>query len=217
MRLSLDHHPHYVPERILSPRRRLKRVVPAIGALAATALALGPLTPAIARGDHHGHRHDRAYRHGTRHSAPTARQIARAVANAKRSGSLWATINVCDSPQYRNAVGVRGQMPALGFSSTLSMTIQVEYWSRAARGFVPVPGSAATATENVGRQSTGRQQAGAIFPFRAHAGLLAATVTFTWKRDGQVIGQAHRWTTAGHPNADYGSPAGYTAARCRIR
>ncbi|MGH2889313.1 MAG: hypothetical protein ACRDNJ_06775 [Solirubrobacteraceae bacterium] len=208
-----------MPERILSPRRRrrVRLVVPAAGALAATALAVGPLTPAVARGDHHGHRQTQAHRHGRGHSAPTAHQIARAVAKAKRSGSLWATINVCDSPQYHNAVGVRGQMPALGFSATLSMTIQVEYWSRAARGFVPVPGSAATATESVGRQSTGRQQAGAIFPFRAHAGLLAATVTFTWSRDGQVIGQARRWTTGGHPNADYGSPSGYTAARCRIR
>lgn len=195
------------------------RIVPAIGVLTAAALALGPLIPAsaIARGGHDAARHARTHHHGKRQTAPTPHQIARAVARARRSGALWATINVCDSAQYRNSVGVRGQMPALGFRATLSMTIQVEYWSRSARGFVPVPGSAAIATESLGRQSTGRQQAGAIFPFRAHAGLLAALVTFTWKRDGDVIGQARRWTTTGHPNADYGSPPGYTAARCRIR
>ncbi|MGH2877134.1 MAG: hypothetical protein ACRDLV_12860 [Solirubrobacteraceae bacterium] len=219
MRLSLDHRPHYVRHRILSPLRRPAaiRLGAAVGALAGAALALGPLTatPALA----HTRDSARHHRHAARHSskAPTPRQIARAVAAAKRSDSLWATINVCDSGSYRNSVGVRGQMPALGFESTLSLTIQIEYWSRAARGFVGVPGSAATATEPIGRQSTGRQQAGAIFPFRAHAGLLAAIVTFTWSRDGSVIGQARRWTTAGHPNAAYGSPTGYTAASCRIR
>ena len=55
-----------------------------------------------------------------------------------------------------------------------------------------------------------------MFPFNAHTGLLNATITFSWTRDGKVVGQTRRRTTAGHPNADYGSPPRYSAAQCTI-
>src|SRR5947209_20193020 len=56
-------------------------------------------------------------------------RISRAVRNAERSPSLWATINICGSRRHPNDVGVRGQMPTLGFSASLFMVVQVNYWS----------------------------------------------------------------------------------------
>lgn len=202
------------------------RLAVASAGLTAALLAFAPLGQASAEG-HHGQDplarasavaqrgHAAHRRHAVR--GPGRRRIARAVAAAERSQNLWATINVCDSARDPNALGVRGQMPTLGFRASLSMVINVRYWSRSKRAFVPIQTSTATATESLGHPTRGLQQSGAIFPFRAHAGLLDATVTFIWARGGSVIGQTERRTTAGHPSADYGSPPRYSAARCTIR
>jgi hypothetical protein len=144
-------------------------------------------------------------------------RIARAVHNAERSGSLWATVNICDSRAYRNDLGVRGQMPSLGFSARLYMVVQVNYWSQAKHRFVPIQSNLATTQLSLGSSDTGLQQDGAIFPFSPHTGRLNATVTFMWTRGGKVIGQTVRRTTAGHTDADHGSPAHYSAAQCRIQ
>jgi hypothetical protein len=144
------------------------------------------------------------------------RRIAAAVARAERSSSLWATVNICSSRRDPDSLGIRGQMPTLGFPASLSMVIEVDYWSTAKQRFVPIQSASATTTLSLGRQSTGLQQDGAIFPFKAHTGRLNATVTFIWSRAGKVLGETERSTTAGHPDADYGSPPHSSAAHCTI-
>ncbi len=150
-------------------------------------------------------------------AAVTPTQVAKAVSRAERSSSLWATVNICDSRKHPHAMGIRGQMPTLGFPASLSMAIQANYWSTAKKRFEPIKTSTATTKLSLGRQSSGLQQDGAVFPFKAHSGLLNATVKFTWTRNGKTLGQTDRRTTAGHRDADFGSPPHYTAAECRIR
>jgi hypothetical protein len=145
------------------------------------------------------------------------RQIARAVRSAEQSRSLWATVNICDSRSHRHDIGVRGQMPTLGFSSSLYMVVQVNYWSQGQRQFLPIQSGLANTRLSVGNTPNGLQQDGAVFPFRAHTGLLNATFTFIWTRGGNVIGQTVRRTTAGHTDADHGSPPHYSTAQCRIK
>jgi hypothetical protein len=147
---------------------------------------------------------------------PGPRAIARAVAEAERSPQLWATVNICNSRPDPDELGVRGQMPTLGFPAHLWMEIQVNYWSAAGKRFVPIRSATATRLLSIGQVSSGLQQAGAIFPFHAHAGRLDATITFTWTRAGKTIARAGQSTTGGHPTADYGSPPHYSAARCTI-
>lgn len=144
-------------------------------------------------------------------------QIARAVRGAEQSHSLWATVNICDTRRYRNALGVRGQMPALGFPSALFMVVQVNYWSKGQHRFLPIQSDLATTRLSLGTSANGLQQDGAVFPFTAHTGLLNATFTFIWTRGGKVIGQTVRRTTAGHRDADHGNPPRFSAAQCRIR
>jgi hypothetical protein len=144
-------------------------------------------------------------------------QIARAVRSAERSKSLWATVNICSSRRYPHALGVRGQMPTLGFFAAMSMVVQVNYWSATSHAFLPIQNNLATTRLSLGSASTGLEQDGAVFPFKAHTGLLNATVTFIWTRGGKVIGQTARRTTAGHHDADHSSPPHYSAAQCRIR
>jgi len=153
---------------------------------------------------------------GTASAGVGSAQIARAVRSAEQSRSLWATVNICDTRKYRNAIGVRGQMPALGFSAKLYMVVQVNYWSRTHNRFLPIQSNLATTRLSLGNSANGLEQDGAVFPFSAHTGLLNATFTFIWTRNGTLIGQTVRRTTAGHHDADHGSPPHYSAAQCRI-
>jgi hypothetical protein len=143
-------------------------------------------------------------------------RIARAVHSAEQSRSLWATINICDTRKYRDDLGVRGQMPTLGFASSMFIVVQVDFWSQAQHRFLPIQSNLATTRLSLGTNASGLQQGGAVFPFSAHTGLLNATVTFIWTRSGKVIGQTVRRTTAGHTDAAHGNPPRYSAAQCRI-
>ncbi len=55
------------------------------------------------------------------------------------------------------------------------------------------------------------------FQFPSHAGRLRGSATFSWKRAGKVLGRAERLTTAGHRDADFSDPRGFSAATCTIK
>lgn len=149
--------------------------------------------------------------------APTPKQIRAAIARASRSSYLWATVNVCGSHGAKGGViGVRGEMPALGFRATLSMTIQLRQYLSSSQRFVAVKGSTARRTVTVGRWATGIHQDGAEFPFTSATGRLDAAVTFTWTRNGRRLGRLTRTTTGGHPSAAYGRPRHHSTATCRL-
>ena len=148
---------------------------------------------------------------------PTTAQIRRAVTNAERSSYLWATINICRSHLRRGGlVGVRGEMGALGFHATLTMTVQLRQYDRTRKTFLAVKAPTATHTVTLGVLDSGVHQDGAEFHYAADTGLLDATVTFTWTRDGHRLGTVTRTTTSGHHNAAFAEPTGHSAASCRL-
>jgi hypothetical protein len=148
---------------------------------------------------------------------PTRAQISRAVTNAERSSYLWATINICRSHvRHGGLVGVRGEMGALGFRSTLAMTVQLRQYNGGRRTFIPVKGSTATRTVTLGSLDTGVHQDGAEFHYSSETGLLDATITFTWTRNGRRLGTVTRTTTSGHHEAAFAEPTGHSAASCRL-
>jgi hypothetical protein len=152
-------------------------------------------------------------------NGPTAEQIKAAIAAAERSKSLWATVNICQvhsNPTSTNpdTIGIRAQMPSLGFPAWLSMVIQLNYYSAAKKQFVPVPSDGLRKTKPV-RSAIKLQQAGGTWGFLQPA-LLNATVEFIWRRAGRLLGEATATTTAGHPSADFGDPPHFSAKVCRI-
>ncbi len=172
-------------------------------ALFRTVLALGLLVPAGA---------------GVASAAssnPTPTQIRRAISRAEASRSLWATVNICDTRKHPKIIGVRGQMPGLGFPSWMSMKVQVNYWSKQKHRFLPSPG--ASELVRLGRSSTLLQQGGATMQFQTYRGYLNATIQFIWNRSGRLLGETSRRTTGGHPQADFGDPKHYSAKQCKIR
>jgi hypothetical protein len=150
-------------------------------------------------------------------SGPSQTSIRTTVAQTERSHDLWATVNVCAPRHAPHTIGVRAQMPGFGFSAQLSMQIQVEYFNQARHRFQAVPDPNAAGLLQFGSITSGLQQGGISFDFRRHSGLLRGTVTFRWRRGARLLLAVTRHTSAGHPNADQGAPARYSAANCRIR
>lgn len=146
---------------------------------------------------------------------PTPAQIRNAIKQAGRTPDLWATVNVCNTPHHPKILGIRGQMPALGFSSQLAMTIAVDYWDSSQKRFRLDPKVTPHAVA-VGTFRFGAHQAGTTIKFFPHAGRLQGTITFQWKRAGKVIGHLTRTTTGGHKHVDGADPAGHSAATCQI-
>ncbi len=147
-----------------------------------------------------------------RHRAPTRAQIASAVKDAKHSPDLWATVNVCNTPAHPNTIGLRGQMPSLGFAATETMQIQASYWSFADGKFLPDPG--VVQTVDLGTIKHGLQQGGASFAFQPHAGNVSGFITFRWLLGRRVVGLAIRTAVLGHPEADFGDPPHYSSFDC---
>ena len=154
------------------------------------------------------------------HGDPTAAQIRKAVAKAERSKMLWATVNVCQITGKQAAqggsIGIRGQMPTLGFAARLDMTIQLNRYSAKTKSFVALPYPTAKTTVSPGTFATDLHQDGAVFPFSGPAGLLNATVTFSWTRAGKLLGSTTQQTTAGHRDAAGGRPSHYSTAQCQL-
>ena len=150
---------------------------------------------------------------GAARAKPTPKQIRAAVASAERSHDLWATINVCDTKHAVDMMGVRGEMPALGFRTNLSMEIRLEFYKFKQQLWTPVPG--VLHTIRLGSFSSGLYQDG--FSFSLTPSLYRGAVTFKWTLAGKVIGTASRTTVRNLRHVDGGDPPGYSHARCQIR
>jgi hypothetical protein len=148
-------------------------------------------------------------------AGPTPNQIKSAVHSAERSKRLWATINVCDTRKHPNTIGIRGEVPALGFSATISISLGVDFYSRTDKRFEPDPN--AKQMIKLGPVSHGIHQRGVTFRFAPDTGRLRGTATFSWSRRGKLLGSTKRVTTSSHHDADFGDPSGFSAATCMIK
>ncbi len=144
----------------------------------------------------------------------TPAQVRAAVAKAERSKQLWSTINICNGKHHPDTLGIRGQMPSLGFPAALFMEVQVDYWNYAAKKFERDPG--VQQRVSLGDPANEIVQGGAEFKFKPPA-VLAGTVTFQWKLHGKVIGTKRRATGGGHKDAKFGDPRGYSNNDCTIK
>jgi len=136
------------------------------------------------------------------------------VGKAERSKDLWATINICNTLRHQDVMGIRAQMPALGFSAQLWMQFSADRFLSTSGTFKPYP--RATTLVRLGTSSQGDDQGGASYLFPSHAGLLRGRVTFEWRLGGRTIARTGRVTQAGHPRAMHGDPQGFSSAKCLI-
>ena len=150
-------------------------------------------------------------------TGPTAKQIRTAVAAAERSPDLWATVNVCTSSPS-TVVGIRGQMPSLGFTTTLLMNISISYWNYTDLQFEPIMN--ASSPLSLGKGTHGIHQGGVSFPIGAPTAgsmyLVRGTITFEWMLGAKVLGKVVRNTGHGYPGVNFSSPPGYSSGTCTL-
>jgi hypothetical protein len=145
---------------------------------------------------------------------PTAAEVRRAVHRVERSRELWATVDICNTKRHPRVLGIRGQMPSLGFGASHEMNIQVEYQPTPKIGFKPDPHAKQSVA--LGYSANKLLQGGTTWQFPPHTGLLRATVAFVWRRGSRQIARIVRTTTGGHRNVDFADPPRFSAAQCTI-
>ena len=137
-----------------------------------------------------------------------------------KSRHLWATVNICDTEQSPDTIGVRASMPGSAKKGErMFMRFRVQFLSPADHrwhnfmaegtdsGFVPV-----------GAATYKARQSGWTFPFSLQPGQtyeLRGVVSFEWRRGDRVVRRAAKRTTKGHKTA-LSEPKGYSAGTCVI-
>ena len=151
---------------------------------------------------------------------PTGSEVPAATAppaprSLRTSRELWATIDVCDPPDQRYTVGIRGSMPSMRHSGQrMFMRFRLQYLSEgrwidldgAASGYVKLP----AANHQDGRSFTLKAPPqGSIYTLRG-------VVSFQWRRGSTLLAALSRATSAGHQSGSGADPPGFSAAQCRI-
>ena len=146
--------------------------------------------------------------------------VAVPAAAQDREELLWATVNICDTEQSPDTLGVRAQMPGTGRQrERMYMRFRAQWLSAAdgvwhdfeADGFD-------SGWVSVGSARFRDRQSGWSFPFRLDPGQrfeLRGVVQFQWRRGGRVIRREVRRTRSGHKTAR-SEPRGYSAATCVV-
>jgi hypothetical protein len=151
--------------------------------------------------------------------APAA--LAKSGRTIYDSPLLWATVNVCDTPQHPDTIGVRASIPGSGVSAErMFMRFQVQYYAASEGAWHNLLSGGDSGWMAVGSATYEARQAGQSFRFQAPSGdgtqTLRGAVTFEWRRGARVVRRARKRTTAGHRDAQGGDPAGYSAAVCEL-
>lgn len=147
---------------------------------------------------------------------------AEAASKLASDGSLlWATVNVCDTADHPDTIGIRGSMPGTGYrEQEMYMRFQLQYlasyddkrWHNIGAsgdsGWIDV-GSAKYRQRQTGRNFTVRPPDTGFFRLRG-------AVTFEWRDGTEVVKRARMRTTAGHGNTAGADPKGFSHASCVV-
>ena len=138
------------------------------------------------------------------------------------SPRLWATVNVCDTADHPNEIGVRASMPGLKQRAVLRMRFRIQYLAAADGRWHNFRDDPRTDSGwlRVAEQSRGAVESGRTVRFKPPSGggshQLRGKVQFRWVRGGRVVARTQRVTEAGHRSTKGSDPAGYSAATCSI-
>lgn len=133
---------------------------------------------------------------------------------------LWATVNVCDTTDHPDTIGVRASMPGTANGrETMFMRFQAQYLSAADDKWRNVSGKGDSGFLEVGRADRKARQKGRYIKIDPKAArvVLRGIVTFEWRLQGKVVRRAQRRTRTGHRSRAGADPPNYSAASCTVR
>jgi len=134
---------------------------------------------------------------------------------------LWATVNVCDTVDKPNTIGIRASMPGSGIrEERMFVRFQVQFKAPKDDKWHNVGAAGDSGFLDIGSGRYRARQSGRNFTIMPPDGveyLLRGAVTFEWRLDGEVVRRARKSTTAGHRNTRGSDPKGFSAASCVVR
>lgn len=154
-------------------------------------------------------------------AAPATAQEKKKERTFDKSPLLWATVNICDSEQSPDTIGVRASMPGTGRKNErMFMRFRLQYKSEQSGEWTEFSDAEGTASTwvSVGRATFKARQSGWSFPFTLEPGQqyeLRAIVSYQWRRGGKVVRRLTKKTSKGH-RTTLAEPKDYSAATCVI-
>jgi hypothetical protein len=159
--------------------------------------------------------------------AVLAAALLAAPAPASHRGDLWATVNICDTADYPNTIGIRASMPGNERRPRQRMYVRfrVQWFSREAQRWHNLAGGRSDWIK-LGSARFESRQDGYSFEIEPPAGttfVLRGAVDFKWRdrrhRRGRVrwvtVRKKRENTRSGHPS-ESGDPPGYSSGLCEI-
>jgi hypothetical protein len=134
--------------------------------------------------------------------------------------NLWSTVNVCDSTNHPDDVGIAARMPGNGSSQRMYMRFYVQYLDGDKWRFVKSGGTSPWLYAGSAKYTW--VGLGYTFGFDPPAAgssfTLRGFVRYEW-RNGKtkVVKKTHRYTTDGHPGTRDADPKDYSSRKCKMR
>jgi hypothetical protein len=143
-----------------------------------------------------------------------------AITAAQGADLFWATVNICDTAEHPNALGVRGSMPGNGRRQRMFMRFTAQYWSGREQAWKTVGGAGVSPWVHVGSARYVSRQMGWTFVFAQPATGITFTmrgvVEYEWRKGDRVLKRKSRVTKTGVEDVDGGDPPNLSKAMCLI-
>jgi hypothetical protein len=124
--------------------------------------------------------------------------VLAAPASAAPDRSLWATVNICDTPLHPDAMGVRASMPGDGYRERMYVRFIAQAWSPRRHRWRRVHGRGRSPWLYAGSARFRSGQVGWTFEFDPPASqvyLVRALAIFEWReRKARRKGRRARWS-----------------------
>lgn len=146
---------------------------------------------------------------------------ATAGARTRTPPPHWATVNVCDTLEHPNEMGIRGSMNGMTRRTAMYMRFRVQYrrengrWRRLNSGPLTDSGWIRVAAGRKGSHDSGwsfRFQP----PESGGAHVLRGLVQFQWRRGTKVLVRERATTASDHESTLGADPDDFSAAMCEI-
>ena len=128
---------------------------------------------------------------------------------------LWATVNVCDTAEHADEIGIRASMPGGKPKGRLLMRFRVQYRDLTTGRWRSVR-DADSGWQRIGRGRKARESGWSFEVAGDGTRILRGVVTYRWRRGGRIVRRARRVTEGGHRSSVGADPADFSAATCRI-
>jgi hypothetical protein len=128
---------------------------------------------------------------------------------------LWATVNVCDTAEHPDEIGIRASMPGGKARTRLLMRFRVQYRDLTDGRWRAVQ-DADSRWRRIGRGRKAREYGWDFMVAGEGTRILRGVVRYRWVRRGRILRRERRVTEGGHRSTTGADPEDFSAATCRV-